>query len=84
MRVLTVNAAEKLNSVFAPVTRTEGLTYKSDWIASRHRIAEVTEGRVSKVQAYSDYIKNSKFKTRNVFERENIKMTRPDQNIKMT
>ena len=36
---------------------------------TRHRIAEVTEGRVSELQAYSEYIKNSEFETRNIFER---------------
>ena len=36
---------------------------------------------MSEVQAYSDYIKKSEFETRNVFEWENIQMTRPDQNI---
>ena len=69
LRLSTVNTADKLNSVFAPVTRAEGLTDHSDWLASRHCIAEATEGRVIEVQAYNDYIKNSEFETRNVFER---------------
>ena len=51
---------------------------------SRNCISEVTEGRVSEVQAYSDDIKNYEFATRNVFEREDIKITRPDQNILLT
>ena len=78
LRLSAVNIADKLNSVFSPVTRAEGLKDHSYWLASRHRIAEVTEGRVSKAQAYSDYIKNSEFETRNVFERENIQLTRQD------
>ena len=84
LRLLTVNTSEKLNSIFYLVTRAEGLTYQSDWLASRHYIVEVTEGRVSEVQAYRNYIKNSKYETRNIFGRENIQMTRPDQNIQMT
>ena len=81
LRLLTVNTADKLNSVFAPVTRVEGLTDHSNWLASRHCIAEVTEGRVSEVQSYSNYIKNSEFEMINIFE--NIQMTRPE-NIQMT
>ena len=65
----TVNTADKLNSVFAPVTREEGLTDHSDWLLYRHSIAEVTEVILSEVQEYSDYIKNSEFETRNVSER---------------
>ena len=38
-----------------------------DWIVSRHRIEEVTEGKVSEVQENRDYTKNSEFETRNVF-----------------
>ena len=75
LRLSTVHTADKLNSVFTPVTKTEGLMDNSDWLASRHRIDEVTEGRVSEVQAYSDYIKNPGFENRNIFERENIQMT---------
>ena len=77
------HTVDKLNFSSAPATRSGGLTDKSNWITSRHRIAEVTEGRLSKVQAYSDYIKKSEFETRNVFERKNIQMTRQDQNIQM-
>ena len=43
----TVNIVDKINSVFAPVTIVEGLTDHSDWLASRHHIAEVTADRVS-------------------------------------
>ena len=75
LRLSTVNTAEKINSVFAPVTRVEGLMDHSDWIASRHRVAEVTDGRVSKVHVYSNYIKISVFKTRYVLAQENIQMT---------
>ena len=69
------HTTDELKSVIGRTTRAEGLTDKSDWLASRHRIAEVTEGKVSEVQAYRDYIKNSEFETRNVFERENIQLT---------
>ena len=51
---------------------------------SRNRIEEVREGRVREVQAYSDHTKNSKFETINVFERENIQMTRLNENIQLT
>ena len=70
LRLSTVNTADKLNSVFAPVTRAEGLTYHSDRLASMHRIAEVTADRASEAKAYRDYIKNYEFETKNVFERE--------------
>ena len=50
------HTADKLNSVFSPATRDGGLTDNSYWLASRYRIAEVTEERVSKVQSYSNYI----------------------------
>ena len=76
LRLSTLNRADKLNPVFAPVTRAEGLTDHSNWLASRHRIAEVTADRVSKAKAYINYIKNSEFETRNVLERENIQLTR--------
>ena len=75
LRLSTVNTADKLNSVFAPVTRAEGFMNHSDWLAYRNCIAEVTEGKVSEVQAYINYIKNSEFETKNVFEWENIQMT---------
>ena len=83
LRLSTVSIADKLNSFFSPVTRAEGLTDHSDWIVSRHHIAEVTQVRVSEVQTYINYIKNSEFETRNAFERESIQMTRPE-NIQMT
>ena len=83
LRLLTINTADKLNSVFVPVTRAEGLTDHSDWLVSRNRIAEVTDGRVSEVQAHIEYIKNSEYETRNVFELENIQMNQPDQRILM-
>ena len=56
LRFLIVNTAEKLNSVFALVTRAEGLTYHSDWLTSRHCIAEVTAYRVIEAKAYRNYI----------------------------
>ena len=64
------NTADKLNSVFAPTTRAEGLMENSNWIAYRHGYEEFLGGRVSKEKAYSDYIKNSEFETMNVFERK--------------
>ena len=66
---------DKLKSAFDPATRSGVLADQSDWIAYRHHIAEVVEVRVRKVQSYSDYIKNSKFETINIFERGNIQMT---------
>ena len=72
LRLSTVNTADKLNSAFDHITRKEGLTDHSNWLASRHHIAEVTEGRVSEVQSYSDYNNNSEFETRKSFGRDNI------------
>ena len=46
LRLLTINTADKLNYVFAPVTRAEGLMDHSNWLAYRHCIVEVTKGRV--------------------------------------
>ena len=51
------NTADKLNSVFSPATIAGELTDNSNWLASRHGISEVTEGRVIEEKAYSDYIK---------------------------
>ena len=75
LRLSTFNTVDKLNSVFTPLTRAEGLTDHSDWLVSRHCILYVTEGRVSEVQTYREYIKNSEFETRNVFEQDKIQMT---------
>ena len=75
LRVSTINTADKLNSVFAPVSRAEGLTDHSEWLTSGHQFAEVTAERVSEAKAYINCIKNSDFETRNVFERENIQFT---------
>ena len=55
--LLPANTADTLNSFFSPATRSGGLTDNSNWLGSMHGIVEVTEGRVSEVQAYSDYIK---------------------------
>ena len=74
------HTSDKLNSAFAPSTRDGGLKDNYDWLAYRYGIAEVTEGRVSEVQTYSDYIKNSEFETMNIFEREN----NPDSQINYT
>ena len=38
LRILIVNTVDKLNSIFAPVTKSEGMTDHSNWFASRHRI----------------------------------------------
>ena len=65
------HTADKLNSIFAPATRAVGLTDKSNGITSKHCITEVTADRVIEAKVYSDYIKNSEFKTMNVFEQEN-------------
>ena len=46
LRLLTVNTADKLNSIFSPVTRAEGLMGSSKWLAAIHGIAEVTSDRV--------------------------------------
>ena len=62
---------DKLKYVIRLAARAEDWLDHSDWIVSRHRIAEVTEDRVSKAEAYSDYIKKSEFETMNVFEQEN-------------
>ena len=75
---------EKLKSVIGPATRAGGLTNNFDWLEYQHCIAEVTEGRVREIQAYSDYIKKSEFENRNIFERENIQMTRLNQNIPLS
>ena len=55
--LLPANTADKTNSVFAPDTRYGGLTDSFNWLASGHGIAVVTEGRVSEIQEYSNYIK---------------------------
>ena len=70
LRLSNINTADKLNSIFAPITRAEGLTYHSDWIASTHRIVEVSVDRVIKAKEYRNCIKYSEFETMNVFERE--------------
>ena len=56
LQLLTVNTAEKLNSVFTPITRAEGLMGNSNWLAARHGIAEVTADRVIKAKAYINYV----------------------------
>ena len=66
------HTADKIKSIFAPTTRARGLADNSNRIKSMHRIAEVTVDRLSEEKLYSDYIKNSEFKTMNVFEREII------------
>ena len=89
LRLSIVNTADKFNSVFSPVARAEVLTDHSNWLASRHSIVEVTADRVNEAKEYRNHIKNSKFETRNVFERENIQLTRQDltrqdENIQLT
>ena len=78
------HTTDKINWVVGPATRAGGFTDHSNCLAYRHSIAEVTEGRVSEVQAYIDYITNYEFETRNIFEQEDIQMTRPDQNTQIT
>ena len=67
LRLSTVNTADKLIYVFTPITIAEGLTDHYYWHTSMYSITEVTEGRVSELEAYSDYIKNSEFETGNMF-----------------
>ena len=43
------HTTDKLKSVIGPTTRAGGLTDNSDWLASWHCVAEVTEGRVSEI-----------------------------------
>ena len=74
LRLLTVNIADKINSLFVPVTIAKGLMDHSVWLASRHRIAGVIADRVGKAKAKRNYIKNSEFETRNVFELKNIEL----------
>ena len=78
------HTADKLNSTFVPATRVGGLTDNSDGLTYSHGIEKVTVDRVSEAKSYSDYIKNSEFETMNVFERENNSRTRLNQNIRMT
>ena len=72
-RLLSFNATDKPNSVFAPSTiaktlnGTERENLNSDWLASSHGFE-----RVSETTAYSNHTKNSELETRKVFERENI------------
>ena len=51
LQLSTINTAEKINSAFAPATRAEGWMDHSNWLASRHCIAEVTADRVSEAKA---------------------------------
>ena len=51
------NTANKLNYVFSPTNIAGGFTENSNWRVYDHVIAEVTERRASKVQAYINYIK---------------------------
>ena len=84
LKLSPAHTMDKPKSVIGPATIAGGLTEQSDWLASRHRIAEVTVVRVSEVQANRDYIKNSGFETSIFFELENTQLTRQDQNIQLT
>ena len=75
LRISTINTADKLNFVFSPVTRAEGLMGISNWLVASHGIAEITADRVSEAKGYKNYIKNSEFETRNAFKQENIHLT---------
>ena len=63
------------------------MTDNTDGLKSSHGILKVVADRVSEAKAYSDYIKNSEFKTMKVFEIRNDsgtqlnQMTRSDQDI---
>ena len=59
LQLSTVITTDKLNSVFFPVTRAEGLISHSNWLASRHSIVEVTADRVRDAKAFRNYIQNS-------------------------
>ena len=56
LRLSTVNTADKLNSVFAPVTRAEGLMGSLNCLADSHGIVEFTADRVREAKAYRNYI----------------------------
>ena len=75
------HTTDKLKFFIGPATRAEVWLDHSNWIASRHRISEVTADRLSEAKAYSDYIKNSDFETMNFFEQENDSGTPLNQNI---
>ena len=61
------NTTDKLKSVIGHANRSGVLTDNSDWLTSSCYIAEVMEGIVSEVKAYSNFIKNSEFETRTFF-----------------
>ena len=65
LRLSPEHTTDKFKFVIGPATRAGGLTDRSNWLAYRYLIVEVLEGRVSKIQAYRNYIKNSEFETRN-------------------
>ena len=56
MGLSPAHKTDKLKSLIGTATRYGGLTDHSDWLASMHSIVEVTEVRVRKVHAYSNYI----------------------------
>ena len=64
------NTMDKLKSVSGHAIRVEGFTVGSNWLTSRHDCEEVTVGRVSEAKVFSDYIRNNKYETMLVFERE--------------
>ena len=66
--LLPAHTTDKLKSIIGPATRNGGLTDHSNWLTSRHHIAELTKGRVIEVQVYIDYIKKIEVETRNSFE----------------
>ena len=72
LRLSTVNTADKRNSLFAPITRAEGLMGSSNCLTASHGIAEVTAERVSETKEYRNYIENSEFETKNIFEQKSI------------
>ena len=55
------HTADKLKSIFVPVTTFGGLTDNSDRLPSSHGIAKVTADRVSEAKVYSGYIKPPNF-----------------------
>ena len=57
LQLSDVNTADKLNIVFAPVTKAEVLTDHSNWFTSRHSISGVTASRVSEEKRTAIIIK---------------------------
>ena len=57
MGLSTAHTADKLKSIFVPVTISGGLTDNYGGLTSSRGVAKVTEDRASQAKRYSDYIK---------------------------